>query len=162
MKILSVITILWLMVSSCNSNQSPRVPEDAWILGNHENQLKTIEKHIRGFDMTMVETDYRYQELYWVGRDQNWEYADYLLGKIQYTMENGLERRPKRAKSASNFMNYTLPEFKRIIELKDSTEYSKGFIMLTQACNSCHQLENMPFFSVTAPEYRQSSIRFNR
>ncbi len=52
----------------------------------------------------MVETGYRYQELYWEGQDQNWDYAGYHLNKIKIAIENGLERRPKRAKSTENFL----------------------------------------------------------
>lgn len=66
----------------------------------------------------MVETGYRYQELYWAGQDQNWEYADYQIEKIKIAIENGLERRPKRAKSAEHLLTYILPEMKKALIVK--------------------------------------------
>lgn len=53
--------------------------------------------------MAIIETGYRYQELYWVGQDESWDYADYQIEKIRKAIENGLECRPKRAKSSEHF-----------------------------------------------------------
>jgi len=53
--------------------------------------------------MAIIETGYRYQELYWVGQDESWDYADYQIEKIRKAIENGLERRHKRAKSSEHF-----------------------------------------------------------
>lgn len=68
---------------ACNQQTGKETTQGDWIRGTETEQIKTIEKQFRGFDNAMVETGYRYQELYWVGRDQNWEYADYQLAKIK-------------------------------------------------------------------------------
>lgn len=117
-----------------------------WITGTEQEKIKTIEKQFRGFDNAMVETGYRYQELYWAGQDENWEYADYQLEKIKIAIENGLERRPKRAKSAEHFLNYVLPEMQKSIQSKDTVIFNKGFQTLTINCNSCHAMEKSAFF----------------
>ena len=118
-----------------------------------------IEKQFRGFDNAMVETDYRYQELYWAGHDENWEYAEYQLEKIKLAIENGLERRPKRAQSAEHFLTNVLPEIKRSVGSKDTALFNQSFQVLTVNCNSCHAMEKLPFFTVKIPTVRQSSIR---
>jgi len=130
-----------------------------WIKGNEKQQLEMIEWQFRGFDKAMVETDYRYQELYWAGKDENWEYADYLTKKIRKAIETGLQRRPKRAKSAHFFLEYSLPEMHKAIETKDATNFNKAFTNLTVTCNACHTLEKMPYFTVKTPIKRHSSIR---
>jgi CRISPR/Cas system CSM-associated protein Csm2 small subunit len=107
----------------------------------------------------MVETGYRYQELYWAGQDQNWEYAEYQLEKIKIAIANGLERRPKRAKSAQHFLTYVLPEMKKSLEKKDTKIFNKNFKTLTLNCNSWHAMEKVPFFSVQIPTDRQSPIK---
>ena len=107
----------------------------------------------------MVETGYRYQELYWGGQDQNWEYAEYQLEKIKLTIENGLQRRPKRAKSTEQFLTYVLPQMKKSVAGKDTVIFNKDFQTLTINCNSCHAMEKVPFFNVQIPIGRQSAIR---
>lgn len=148
-----------LLLFACNQQPESKPAQGEWITGSEAEQIKTIEKHFRGLDNTMVETGYRYQELYWAGQDENWEYAEYQLLKIKLAMETGLQRRPKRAQSAQEFLDYVLPEMQKSVEQKDTVVFNKSFQMLTTKCNSCHELEKVPFFTVEFPLYRQSPIR---
>lgn len=153
------IIILTFGLFACNQQTDKNPEQGEWIKGTEAEKIKTIEKQFRGFDNTMVETGYRYQELYWAGEDQNWEYADYQLEKIKLAIENGLERRPKRAKSAEHFLTYVLPEMKKSLESKDTSVFNKNLQTLTINCNSCHAMEKVPFFTVKIPTDRQSPIR---
>ncbi|MGR7814566.1 hypothetical protein [Lacinutrix undariae] len=58
-----LITICLLLLFSCNNTKTQKL-EGQWIKGTEKEQLTTIENQFRGFDMAMVETGYRYQELY--------------------------------------------------------------------------------------------------
>lgn len=149
---------LLLCLSACNSNNRPATQGD-WIKGTDEEQVKTIEKQFRGFDMAMVETGYRYQELYWAGQDQNWDYANYQLEKIKLTVGNGLQRRPKRAKSAEHFLTDALPQMQESVNVKDTSLFNNNFLTLTATCNSCHTAEKVSFFTVKIPTERQSPIK---
>ena len=150
-----VLSILLGFSISCKENRA----EGKWIKGSQQEQIEAIEWQFRGFDKAMVETDYRYQNLYWAGTDQNWEYADYLNKKIRKAIETGLARRPARAASAQHFLTVTLPEMQQVIDNKDSIGFSKTFSTMTLDCNTCHSLEKLPFFTVKTPVVRQSSIR---
>jgi hypothetical protein len=150
-------TIAVLFFLSCKNNQQDAKGE--WIGGTKEEQLKIIEKHLRGFDMAMIEVDYRYQELFWAGKDNNWDYASYQLDKIKLTIENALQRRPQRANSAENFLQNVLPEMKKSVESKDTAIFITTFKILTLNCNKCHVAEKVPFFTVEPPVQRISSIR---
>ena len=143
---------------ACNGKDKPAGQGD-WIKGNEEEKIKTIEKQFRGFDNAMMETGYRYQELYWAGQDENWEYANYQLEKIKIAIENGLERRPKRAQSAGHFLKQVLPEMLQSVMQKDIVSFNHNFQLLTVACNSCHAMEKVSFFSIKTPVERQSPVR---
>jgi len=152
---LFISTFILFGISSCNSN----TVQGEWIHGNEKQKIETIEWQLRGFDMAMIETDYRYQELYWAGKDENWEYAEYLTTKIRKAIETGLQRRPKRAASSQIFLNYALPEMHKAIDTKDTIIFNNAFDKLTLSCNACHALEKMSFFTVKTPLKRHSSIR---
>lgn len=154
-----ILIILNFGLFACNQHSDKETSESDWIRGTETEKIMTIEKHFRGFDNAMVETGYRYQELYWAGKDQNWEYAEYQLDKIKIAIENGLERRPKRAKSSETFLKHVLPEMKKNIETKDTAIFNQGFQNLTIHCNNCHLMEKVPFFNVNIPTERQSPIR---
>ena len=158
-KTLIPLLIITILSFSCSERNDKPAGKDGWLKGDKHEKLDTIAKQLRGFDMAMVETDYRYQELYWAGHDKNWDYAFYQLSKIRTAIESGLQRRPKRALSAQHFLNNTLLDMESIIVSKDSTLFVWGFEQLTNECNLCHVLEKVPHFSVKIPLTRQSSIR---
>jgi hypothetical protein len=161
-QIIKVIFSVYFLTTllACNKEKSEQINGE-WIKGTEQEKLNKIEKQLRGFDMAMVEAGYRYQELYWAGQDKNWEYADYQLGKIKVAIENGLERRPKRAKSAEYFLTTILPEMKKLLEKRNSEIFNKGFQTMTINCNSCHSMEKVPFFNVQIPTERKSPIKLN-
>lgn len=146
-----------ILAMSCSKQSEPA--QGAWIKGSEQEQLNAIEKQFRGFDMAMVETGYRYQELYWAGQDQNWEYATYQLEKIKKTINNGLMRRPARSQSAQTFLNVAVPNMQKAIESEDSLTFNKEFNTLTAQCLACHAMEKVPYFTVKTPNRRVSPIR---
>lgn len=155
----SLLIGMLLSLSSCNSKEKYQPVQGKWIKGTEQEQLKTIESQFRGFDKTMVEVGYRYQELYWAGEDENWDYASYQLQKINKTIKLGLQRRPKRAASADNFLNYVIPEVRKSIKAKNKVDFDKNFKMMRTNCTSCHMAERVPSFTVQIPTDRQSPIR---
>jgi hypothetical protein len=66
-----IIAIALFRFFACNQQTENGTAHGNWIKGTQAEQIKTVEKQFRGFDHAMVETGYRYQELYWAGQDQN-------------------------------------------------------------------------------------------
>jgi len=159
--ILIVFLVFMIAFSSCQADDSEPVGTQDWLTGDTQQKLETITNHLRGFDMAMVETGYRYSELYWAGYDSNWDYARYQIEKINLALKRGLERRPARAESAEAFLNIAIPEMENAIETEDRDIFRREFENFTQSCNSCHAAENVPHFNVKKPEQRSSSIRLD-
>lgn len=151
--------VLLLFLWGCNSREEPSGP-GGWLKGGTGEKFNTVAGQLRGFDATMVEVGYRYQELYWAGRDGNWDYAQYQREKIGTTLKNGFERRPKRKASGEHFMDFVLPEMEKAIKARDSVLFQEKFEMMTVNCNACHTMEKVPYFTVKQPLERQSPIRF--
>jgi len=63
--------------------------DEEWIRGGEDEKFRLVSKHLRGLDVAMIETGYRYTELYWAGQDRNWEFAAYQLDKIRHTIVSG-------------------------------------------------------------------------
>jgi hypothetical protein len=160
---LNILIVFFLLFSllACKQGTNDKVASnDNWLKGSHNEKFETVAKQLRGFDIAMMETGYRYTELYWAGKDKNWEYANYQLAKIKLTIEHGMERRPLRARSAQPFLQNSIPAMKAAINKKDSSVFNKNFIMFQTACNSCHIAEKVPFIQTGIPEKRLSSINF--
>jgi hypothetical protein len=130
------------------------VGEGGWLAGTADGKFETVAKHLRGFDMAMVETGYRYNELYWAAQDANWGYAEYQVLKIRTAIENGLERRPKRAKSAETFLTIVLPSVEEAIKQRDAELLRERMGPLRSTCNSCHEDEQVEFIRIGEPQVR--------
>lgn len=130
-----------------------------WLRGRCEERFVLVEKHLRGFDMAMVESGYRYAELYWAERDGNWEAAEYQVRKLRLAIENGLERRPKRAATAQAFLAGPLVAIEEVVAAREGVGFERRFRELTEGCNVCHQAEQVAFFEVAPPQTRFSPVR---
>ena len=129
---------------------------EAWLLsGTSDERFARVARHLRGFDVAMAETGYRYGELYWAGQDRNWDYAKYQIEKIRTAVRNGVERRPKRGPSAQ-MLEGALPGVEGAITARDPALFVERFNVLTATCNACHQAERVPFVHVRPPSFRTS------
>lgn len=155
-KIFLLLSVLLLV--SCNQNS--RNAEGAWIKGSDEEKLKMIESQFGGFDQVMIELVYRYQELYWAGQDENWEYVDYQLEEMQSALEKGMIRRPNRAESTNQFIERALPPIKMASQQQDIELFNKTFENLRIECRTCHITEGKPFIQPITPQQRASPMKF--
>jgi hypothetical protein len=153
----SIALALLLSALSCQTENTP-AGLDGWLKGDTAEKMETIARQLRGFDVAMAETGYRYVELYWAGQDENWGYAAYQAEKIRLAIQQGLERRPKRAASAEHFLQAALPELEQAVRAQDRMLFDQNFRALTASCNACHAMEKVPFFNVQPPQARQSPI----
>lgn len=135
------------------------VPDEAkWLVqGSSDERFVKIASQLRGFDMAMVETGYRYGELYWAGRDENYDYARYQLQKIETAIARGVERRPKREPS-SHVLDGPKEGLLRAINTRNHKDFDTAFAALTVACNTCHVAEKVPFVHVAPPTVRTSVV----
>lgn len=149
------------LLAGCQDEQARagEVPAGAeWLLdGTQDERFARVARHLRGFDMAMVETGYRYSELYWASRDRNWGYASYQLGKIETAVANGLERRPARASSA-RILDGSIRSVRQAIEAEDAPAMDTALEQLTTTCNACHQAERVPIIRIAPPTARLSSV----
>ncbi len=158
----AIILVAPLSLTCCAEqadDESRATPDNEWLLAatTDAERFALVAKHLRGFDMAMVETGYRYNQLYWAGHDENWEYATYQLEKIRTAVNNGTQRRPKRHESAA-MLEPALAAMDEAVGDRDRQRFLKRFDALTRTCNACHQAEDVGFMVVRTPEVRAASI----
>jgi len=132
--------------------------DTGWLRGDANARFALVAKHLRGFDVAMVEVGYRYSELYWASRDRNWDYAAYQLGKIETAVANGIERRPKRAASAQ-MLTGAVAQVQAAIGARDRPALDAALGSLTASCNACHHAEQVAFIVVAPPTVRLAPVR---
>ena len=141
-----------LLLIGCEHDLSPEVSAEAhWLLDSTERQrVAQLSRHLRGFDMAMVEVGYRYNQLHGATQERNWEYAEYQLGKLELAIALGLERRPARAASAA-MINAPIAAFRTALEGRSPHAVDAAFAELTATCNRCHSAEGVSFIRIESP-----------
>ena len=129
-----------------------------WLTEDWPEAHGQIQNHFRGTDVAMMEVGYRFRELYFAGKDKNWDYTDYQLEKIEKVIELAAERRPKRAQSARVFLEEDLPEVVRLVKERSPASFDAAMNRLQTSCMKCHVAENVPFFTVRFPKSNPSVI----
>jgi hypothetical protein len=157
-KILAALVFIAFAVACTNQNNE--ITHGSWLKGDKEHFVEAIERQFDGFSRSMVEVHYRYDELYWAGQDQNWEYADYQLEHIVEAIEKGFERRPARKENSLDFLGAPTDLLQQAIDAKNLDQFNQAFIMYNAACQSCHIKEEVAFIKTIVPDKRLGHTRF--
>ena len=66
------------------SSEKPAIkPELRWLRGSDQEKFAMIERQFSDTYISMARVGYRYNELFFAGLDQNWEFAKYQVEKIR-------------------------------------------------------------------------------
>jgi cytochrome c553 len=153
-------TMMLVIAFSACQTQTEQTFETEWAGEDLQEIISNLESQHGGFDITMIQTSYRYNEIYWAGQDENWGYADYQLHEMLEGLKDGFVRRPEREASSAQFVDQAAPRLLQAIEAGDKTQFLESFNRFASACNTCHTMEEMPFIQVIIPEVRTSLIKF--
>ncbi len=157
----TILIITAFIFSACSSANDDTTPagKNGWLKGNTQEKFNVVAGQLQGFGFAMSQVHYRFIELYWAGKDENWEYAGYQLEEMTEVLEDGFVRRPERYKSSENFMKISLPLVEDAIKKKDSELFGNNIELLIAACNTCHVQEEVAFMNIVAPEQRFTAVR---
>jgi len=150
--IATVLMFLFVIPSVSQTTESPSTADDdppgtgGWLTGTTEEKFAQIERHLRGLDVSMAEIGYRYGELLFAAKLENWEYAKYQTEKIDLSLRLALERRPARAESSMPFLEESLPPVMAAIAAQDGDQLTKALEQLHAGCVECHRKENVLHF----------------
>ncbi len=159
--IASIVVVFAILISACQT-QTDQSIESRWAGETLQEAVDRFENQFGGFDQTMIETNYRYNELYWAGIDENWGYAEYQLDEMIGNLEKGFIRRPDRQPSSVQFVDQAAPRLMQAIEAGDKDAFMESFNRFASSCNTCHAMEDVAFIQMIVPETRTSLVRFKK
>ncbi len=157
----SILIILLLSFSSLIAQNSYSTKSE-WLLDTKSDtqKFKKIQKQFRGFDLAMVEVGYRFNSFYFALKDKNYDLANYQWDKIKKSIENGIQRRPKRTQNTKAiFLDTYYDQMKEVLATKDEKKIWTKYENTKRVCNACHSAEKVPFIKVIDPQYRWQPIQ---
>jgi len=106
--------------------------------GSAEEQLSNLVELVPGTAHWMNEMGERYKNLYWAAKQEKWEFANYQVEEIDKLTKIVILARPKRAKTAQEFLDSAIPELTKAMEEPSWDSFEQSFMKLQQACMICH------------------------
>jgi len=159
---MKTVVLLFMVLVYGALAQNTYSTKSNWLLEtkSDEQKFKKIQKQFRGFDLAMVEVGYRFNSFYFALEDKNYDLAQYQLDKIKKAMENGIQRRPKRALNAqAMFLTTQYKTMSKALASQDTQKIKEAYESTKRSCNACHAAENVPFIHVINPAYRWQPIK---
>jgi hypothetical protein len=150
-------TVVLALTGGCGAVAQHR-GEPTWLEGMAERPERVIARQLRGLDVTMIELDHRYSELYFAGQDGHWDYAEHQVEHMELAMDLALERRPHRAQNARALFYPALERVEAAIQTTDRQAFAEAFEGLRVACNACHVAEGEASLVVGVPRQRRTNI----
>jgi hypothetical protein len=148
-KILILLFITFL-ISSCSDNLDNNRTLQSRI-DSLEKKLAGVYKPGLGEFMSGIQV--HHAKLWFAGKNQNWELADFELHEILEAMENIKKYEQDRKETKMiNIIDFALDSVDNSIKQKDPVRFNSSFTLLTKTCNSCHQAAEFGFNVVKIPD----------
>ena len=127
---------------------------------NHINMQKQVDSLKRelantykpGLGEIMGRVQVHHNKLWFAGNAANWELADFEINEIKEALDDIVKYEQDRPESKSiGTLKPAIDSLQRNIQMKDKDAFKKGFTLLTNACNNCHQANKFGFNKIIIP-----------
>jgi hypothetical protein len=131
------LTIVGAQLSSCN----PGGPgTDALQAQVQRLQQRLDSVYTPGLGEFMSGIQVHHEKLWFAGKADNWELADFELGEIKESLDDIRQYCSNRPEVASlPMIQAPLDSLAAAVKKQDPIAFKAGFLLLTTTCNNCHQ-----------------------
>lgn len=154
LKVSLVSLFFCICFSACNSSKTGDQ------INHLENHISLIQDSLRimrneyrpGLEELMSDIQLHHAKLWFAGTNSNWPLAYFELGEIRETMRTAASLETNRPEIRQLPMIYpSLDSVANAINLREPDQFKRGYTLMTNACNSCHQSVNFSFNVITIP-----------
>ena len=123
-----------------------------------EEKVDKLVEVMPGAAVIMHEVGDRYRNLYWAGKQGQWEFAEYQAEEIKDLIEMLQITRPARAATAQTFLDRSYPHIEAAARSRDWQRFQSAFADLRRACMDCHVQNDYAFIRLPAEPRAPTSI----
>ncbi|HWI89631.1 MAG TPA: hypothetical protein VNT20_00095 [Flavisolibacter sp.] len=151
MKPIEILTgICFLLILSC-SNKSNSPEQLKAHIDSLEKKLENTYKPGLGEFMSGIQV--HHAKLWFAGKNQNWELADFELHEIIEALDDVKSFNADRPEIKSLQMIYApLDSLIKAVQQKNLSAFKSNFILLTTTCNNCHRDTDHGFNVIKIPD----------
>jgi hypothetical protein len=123
-----------------------------------ENQVEALKQEIKeaykpGFGIIMNNIRQHHSKLWFAGKNQNWELAEFEVHEIKERFDDIKKyQKGKKETEMITMIEPFLDSLDKTIEEKDINQFKNNYRLLTNTCNSCHRANNHEFIEIKIPD----------
>lgn len=139
-----------LLFSSCQSSGKKTAKLEQKV---DSLQMVVAHQYKPGFGEFMGYIQVHHAKLWYAGKNENWDLAQFELDEIMETVENIQTYEQDRPESKEiSMIKAPLDNVQVAIKAKNPALFKQHFITLTNTCNSCHRITNFSFNKIKIPD----------
>ncbi len=143
------IVLLPILVTSCGTSDNDQKLQ-AKVDSLNQQLAQTYKPGLGEF---MMGIQVHHAKIWFAGKNQNWDLADFEVGEIKETLDDVKKYCTDRPEIKSLPILYpALDSVNNAIKAKDLKRFETSFILLTNSCNRCHQSTHHQFNVIKIPE----------
>jgi hypothetical protein len=121
-------------------------------------QSKINNAYKPGLGEFMSEIQVHHAKLWFAGKDENWELANFEVGEIQEALDDIPKYCSDRPEIKSiGMITPAIYNIGNAIKEKDENKFVAEFTVLTATCNDCHKATNHAFNLIKIPDVPPAS-----
>ena len=112
-----------------------------------------LDNYKPGLGTIMMDLQAHHSKLWFAGSNSNWKLADFQLEEIEEAIEDVEKFHSTRPEAKSiSMLDNAMSQVESAIDGRNRIAFETSFNILTQTCNSCHQVNNVGFNEIRVPE----------
>ena len=119
-------------------------------------RLKALEAAAPGVGTIMSSVQLHFAKLYFAGKAQNWQLAEFELHEVEENLDKAVTLRPEEQGTNlvglnDGFKQTQLAALNRAAQNKDWSAFQSAYTEAIGVCNGCHEETTRPFIVITVP-----------
>lgn|SRR5690554_4469067 len=136
----TVLIVIWFIGACQSPNQAP------------EESMQESTSYAPGIGDLMGKLQWHHNKLWFAGVNENWELAEFALHELEETLEDLEDFHGDRSELQT--LSMIFPPLELVheqVEEQNLEEFKKGYLILTNTCNSCHDASGFGFIEMAIP-----------
>jgi hypothetical protein len=147
--ITNIIVVPFALLTACSSGAGNTALQ-AQVDSLNRQLAQTYKPGLGEF---MMGIQVHHAKIWYAGKNQNWPLADFEVGEIRETLEDVKKYCTDRPEIKSLPILYpALDSVSNAIKARNLVQFEKGFVFLTNSCNSCHKSTHHEFNVIKIPD----------
>ncbi len=144
----AVLALVLLIFWSCGN------PDTSALQAKVDSLNKQVAQTYKpGLGEFMLGIQIHHAKLYFAGKNKNWELAEFEMGEIKEALDDINKYCTDRPEIKSlPILTPAADSVNNAVKAKSPQRFEAGFVLLTGACNSCHQTTHHQFNVIKLPD----------